>query len=245
MPAIVSTTSPVGTPPSQIGPSAVALPFSSSTLYVPDPSRRTPPVSSAVVMVYTTRTLNDCWKKMPRPLSYVNSLQPFPFTRVHDCPIVRSWLSTIARPLPIAFSLLRMRVMWSEAVTWTPFEPNLLMLSPSRRMALEPSIRIPTDPPASPEFALTREIVVTARTFTIQMSVAPLGGAVVQFDCTQSMLKNFVIFSFELSTFRPYPGFRSFSCRFAKRYGSAAVPEPDTTPFAGVKSLSRWIRIGP
>src|SRR2546426_11583914 len=155
MPAIVSTTSPVGTPPSQIGPSAVALPFSSSTLYVPDPSRRTPPVSSAVVIVYTTRTLNDCWTKMPRPLSYVNSLQPFPFTRVHDCPIVRSWLSTIARPLPIAFSLLRMTVMWSEAVTWTPFEPNLLMLSSSRRMALEPSIRIPTDPPASPEFEST------------------------------------------------------------------------------------------
>ena len=107
--------------------------------------------------------------------------------------------------------------MWSEAVTWTPFEPNLLRLSSSRRMALEPSTRIPTEPPASPEFALTREIVVAARTFTIQMSVAPLGGAFVQFDCTQSMLKSFVIFPFELSTFSPYPGFRSFSCRFANR----------------------------
>src|SRR3989442_14940726 len=162
---------------------------------------------------------------MPRPLSYVNSLQPLPFTRVHDCPIVRSWLSTIARPLPIAFSLLRMTEMWSEAVTWTPFEPNLLILSSSRRISLEPSIRIPTDPPASPEFALTREIVVAPRTFTIQMSVAPLGGAFVQFDCTQSMLKDFVTFPFELSTFNPYPRFMPFSCRFAKRYGSAALPE--------------------
>src|SRR5712691_4086882 len=170
-----------------------------------------------LAIVSTTRTLYESWTKMPRPLSYVNSLQPFPFTRVHDCPIVRSWLSTIARPLPIALSLLWMTVMWSEAVTWTPFEPNLLMLSLSRRMALEPSIRIPTDPPASPEFALTRDIVVAVRTFTIQMSVAPLGGAFVQFDCTQSILKNFVIFPFVLSTFSPYPGFRYFSCRFAKR----------------------------
>src|SRR2546428_976927 len=154
---------------------------------------------------------------MPRPLSYGNSLQPLPFTRVQACQIVGSWLPMMARPLPIAFSLLRMTEMWSEAVPWTPFEPNLLMLSSSRRISLEPSIRIPTDPPASPEFALTREIVVAARTFTIQMSVAPLGGAFVQFDCTQSMLKNFVILPFELSTFSPYPGLRSFSCRFAKR----------------------------
>src|SRR5213594_2111417 len=152
---------------------------------------------------------------MPRPLSYVNSLQPLPFTRVHDCPIVRSWLSTIARPLPIAFSLLRMTEMWSEAVTWTPFEPNLLMLSSSKMIELEPSIRIPTEPPASPEFALTREIVVAVWTFTIHTRTAPVGGAFVQLDCTQSIAKDFVILPFELSTFRPYPGLRSFNWRLA------------------------------
>src|SRR2546425_10726987 len=43
IPEMVSIASPVGTPPAQIGPSAVALPFSRVTPYVPDPSSKTPP----------------------------------------------------------------------------------------------------------------------------------------------------------------------------------------------------------
>src|SRR5712691_4089036 len=182
---------------------------------------------------------------MPRAPSYVNSLQPLPVRRVHAFPIVTSWLSVTERPFPIALSLLSMTVMWSEPLTRTPSEPNLLMLSLSRTMKLEPSIRMPTEPPASPEFASTCEIVVCVWTFRIQTRTAPFGGAVVQLDCTQSMLKNLVTFPLELSTFSPYPGLRSFSWSFAIRYGSLAVPVPDTTPFAAVKSESCLMRMGP
>src|SRR2546426_6635141 len=138
-----------------------------------------------------------------------------------------------------------MTVMWSEPLTRTPSEPNLLMLSLSRTMKLEPSIRMPTEPPASPEFASTCEIVVCVWTFRIQTRTAPFGGAVVQLDCTQSMLKNLVTFPLQLATFSPYPGVRSFSWSFAIRYGSSGVPDPDTTPFAAVKSESCLMRIGP
>src|SRR2546428_6222647 len=147
------------------------------------------------------------------------------------------------RPFPIALSLLSMTVIWSEPLTRTPSEPNLLMLSLSRMMKLEPSIRMPTEPPASPEFASTCETLVCVWTFTIQTRTAPFGGAVVQFDCTQSMLKNFVTFPLELSTLSPYPGVRSFSWSFAIRYGSSGLPDPDTTPFAAVKSESCLLRI--
>src|SRR5438445_10355295 len=119
-----------------------------------------------------------------------------------------------------------MTVIWSEPLTRAPSEPNLLMLSLSRTMKLEPSIRMPTEPPASPEFASTCETVVCVWTFTIQTRTAPFGGAVVQFDCTQSMLKNFVIFPLELSTLSPYPGVRYFCCSFVIRTVSTGRPEP-------------------
>src|SRR2546428_2977244 len=138
-----------------------------------------------------------------------------------------------------------MTVIWSEPLTRTPSEPNLLMLSVSRMMKLEPSIRMRTEPPASPEFASTCETLVCVWTFTIQTRTAPFGGAVVQFDCAQSMLKNFVTFPLELSTLSPYPGVRSFSWSFAIRYGSSGPPDPDTTPFAAVKSESCLMRIRP
>src|SRR2546422_6945579 len=62
-----------------------------------------------------------------------------------------------------------MTVIWSEPLTRTPSEPNLLMLSLSRTMKLEPSIRMPTEPPASPEFASTCEIVVRSEEHTSEL----------------------------------------------------------------------------
>src|SRR3989442_6525560 len=88
IPEMVSIASPVGTPPAQIGPSAVALPFSRVTPYVPDPSSKTPPVSSAVVIVYTTRTLYESWTKMPRPASFFNLFLAVPVGWVHGLPEV-------------------------------------------------------------------------------------------------------------------------------------------------------------
>jgi hypothetical protein len=60
----------------------------------------------------------------------------------------------------------------------------------------------------------------------------------------QPILKNFVIFLFELSTFIAYQGVRFLICKLLIKYGSVAVPFPETTPLAGVKSLLLAIRIG-
>src|SRR5437899_13080533 len=76
------------------------------------------------------------------------------------------------------------------------------------------------------------------------MSLAPLGGALWKLDCTHWTLKYLVTPPFELSTLRPYPGVRSLSFTFDIRYGFPALPSPETTPFAAVKSLSALIVIG-